>query len=228
MATFKNTTVSGNGLILPVGTTAERSGSPALGNMRINTDKGGFLEVYNNANAWDNNSSWVVTAGYRTTPSFTPRLLIQAESVGLNNLDIGRRTFVQVDGTTIVNVNTPRSYQITKLVKNTSTGQWTLGASNGYDVYGSATSATDANNFLNTFNNGEMLILTTYDEPNTRRTTISENLRDNFASNIYGYQWQWNSRDMHLLISFRDATAPLFEDHHPSPEGGISASIWLP
>jgi hypothetical protein len=239
MAILKNTRItsgsSGN-LRIPVGTTAQRPGSPNPGNVRINTDKS-ILEIHKSGSIWNNESSWVVTTGNRTSPSFTPRVLIQAESVGLNNFNTGRRQFIQINGTTVVNADTPRSYRVTKLIKNSFNGQWELSASNGYDVYASTAEGTNLLNFLNTFREGEMMILTTFDEPfttlgvsndTTGRLIFTNTLRDNFASNILGYRWQWNSRDMHLLVSFRGATAPLFEDHRPSPEGGITTSIWLP
>jgi hypothetical protein len=227
MAILKNTTISSGALRVPTGNIATRPGSPGIGAMRLNTEKGNFVEAFIGT-AWDNNSSWVVTTGNRTDPGYTPRVLIQAESVGLNNFNTGRRQFVQVNGTTIVNADTPRSYRLTKLFKNATTGQWQLGATNGYDVYGFVSEANAALAFLQTFREGEMLILTTFDEPRDNRVEFVDFLRDNFASNIRGYEYQWNSRDMHLLVSFRGAVAPLFEDHRPSPEGGITTSIWLP
>jgi hypothetical protein len=230
MAILKNTTISSGtsgSLRLPTGNIATRPGSPGNSTMRINTEKGNNLETFIGS-AWDNNSSWVVTTGNRTNPGYTPRVLIQAESEGLNNTGAGRRQFIQINGTTIVDALTPRSYRLTKLFKNATTGQWQLGATNGYDVYGFVSEANAALAFLQTFREGEMLILTTYDEPRDNRVVFADFLRDNFASNIRGYEYQWNSRDVHLLVSFRGAVAPLFEDHRPSPEAGITASIWLP
>ena len=231
MAILKNTTISvgaNNNFRIPTGTSQNRPASPTLGTMRINTEKQ-VLETFNAGNAWGNNSSWVVTTGNRTSPSFTPKVLIQAESVGLNSPNTSlRRQFIQINGTTVVNANAPRSYRLTRLIKNTTSGQWTLGASNGYDVFGFDAQANAALTFLQSFQVGDLLILNTYDEPNNRRGVFANFLRDNFASNIRGYQWQWTSRDMHLLVSFRGAVAPLFEDHRPSPEGGITTSIWLP
>jgi hypothetical protein len=226
MAILRNTTVQTQ-LQLPSGTTAERPATAATGMVRINTNKN-FLEFYNSGNIWDTGSSWVVTTGNRTSPTFTPKVLIQAESVGANNINTGRRQFIQINGTTIVNADAPRSYRITRLIKNYTTGQWGLGATNSYDVYGFVSEANAALAFLRTFNVGDMLILNTFDEPRDNRVVFADFLRDQFGSNIRGYEWQWNSRDMHLLVSFRGAVAPLFEDHRPSPEGGITTSIWLP
>ena len=51
MATLKNTTINDIGYIqVPVGTTAQRPSSPAVGYVRYNTDLG-YLEIFT-GNTW--------------------------------------------------------------------------------------------------------------------------------------------------------------------------------
>ena len=52
MATLKNTNINDTGFLkLPVGTTAQRPGTPQLGYLRINTTTS-YLEVYNSDGVW--------------------------------------------------------------------------------------------------------------------------------------------------------------------------------
>ena len=148
---------------------------------------------------------------FNTLP-FQPHLIINASSSGLNYADIRRDTKIIIDGTTVLDTITPRSYKITKLRK--TNGVWSLISSTGYDVYGNTTAANAALADLQSFNIGEMLILTTHDEPNNRRTTLAPELRENFGSRIYEFQSNWEHRDAHLLISIK-GEGVIFEDHKP-------------
>jgi hypothetical protein len=234
MADFKNTRLDTTGHFgLPVGTTEQRL-SAAISHVRINSGKN-LIENYTGT-GWRTDSNWVVVhtpgqsasgAGYRKSPSFTPHVLIQAESVGANNTNTTRRQFVQINGTTVVNSDSPRSYRLTRLRKD-SQGFWEFVSSNGYDVYGLTSAAESARTYLQSFNDGDLLILNTWDEPRNNFNFIGPTLRDRFGSKIYGYQDQWTSRDMHLLISIAGSKIPIFEEHRPSPQGGIEVSAWLP
>lgn len=227
MANLKNTTVNDTGFLsLPSGSRNTRPTSAVPGQVRNNTDTG-LYENYKN-NKWKtNNSDWIISQTFRSNPGYVPRVLIQAESMGLNNTSPGRRQFIQIDGNTVLDASSPRSYRLTKLRKD-SNGEWTYVSSNGYDVYGNQTAADNAIVFLNEFDNGEMLILNTYDEPLNRRTQLTPELIDHFGSGIEAFRSRWNGRDSHLLISIKGSTKPLFEQHRPSGIAGPAVSMWLP
>lgn len=225
MAILKNTIIQDtSGIKLPSGTTAQRP-TAVQGQLRLNTDAG-ILEDYN-GNGWTRNSDWVISRTYRTAPTYTPQVLIQVESAGSNNGSPGYRQFIQINGTTVLDANAPRSYRITKLRKDTN-GFWTYIASNGYDVYGLQTDADAARVFLEGFVNGEMLILNTWDEPNNRRSQLLPVLKDSFGSTIEAYRSFWAFRDSHLLISIKGANKPLFEEHRTTSIPGSNVSMWLP
>ena len=74
MATLKNTTINDTGYLgLPVGTTAQRPGSPTNGYMRYNTTTG-FGEVYNATAA-----QWLQ---FGTAPSLSVEYLVVAGGGG--------------------------------------------------------------------------------------------------------------------------------------------------
>lgn len=128
-------------------------------------------------------SSWVISQSYRTSPSYTPKVLLQVESSGLlyPNANSYRSQRIVIAGSSIdLSYTCARSYCISKVTGG-------LGASatvsnSSFDVYGSTTEATNAVNFLNTFANGDLLILNTYDEPQNNAAELSMILRNNFGA----------------------------------------------
>ena len=228
MADLNQTTISDTGFIkAPVGTQGQRTADSA-GKMRFNSTKG-ILE-WHNSQGWTNRGDWVITPNYRDAPSYTPHVLIQVESQGLNNTSgAGRRQFVQIDGTTVVNADAPRSYRITKLRQDANTGFCTYVSSNGYDVNVNASGeAAAAAAYLEGFVDGELMILNTYDEPNRNSGAVTEQLITKFGSKLGTYRSQFTSRDTRLVVSICGSTIPLFEEHKPSPEPGTFMSMWIP
>jgi len=228
MADLNKTSINDSGFIKqPVGTQGQRINAQA-GQMRINSTKNVF--EWNNSIGWKARSDWVINDNYRDAPPYTPHVLIQVESQGLNNLTgAGRRQFIQIDGTTVVSANSPRSYRMTKLRKDAN-GFWTFVDTNGYDVYGLTSEANNAKAYLETFQEGEMLILNTYDEPNRNSSVFADVLQNKFGSKIEAFRssGQLSSRDSRLLVSICGSKIPLFEQIKPSPQPGITMSMWIP
>ena len=229
MANLNQTNISDTGFLKgPVGTQSQRTADSA-GKLRYNTDKSVF--EWHNSTGWVNRGDWVVNDNYRDAPSYTPHVLIQVESQGLNNTaGAGRRQFVQIDGSTVVNANAPRSYRVTKLRQDVNTGFWSYVDSQGFDVYGLTSAADDCAAFLEGFVDGELMIMNTYDEPNRNATRFRDILTDKFGSKIEAFRLssQLTSRDSRLLVSICGSSIPIFEEIKPSPQPGIVMSMWIP
>lgn len=159
-----------------------------------------------------------------STLATQPHLIINANSSSFEANGTYNQVQVIIDGTTVLNTTAPRSYRITKLRQ--TNGVWSYISSNGYDVYGNATAATNALTELQGFSAGEMLILNTWDEPNNRRTTLTPELRDQFGSRIYDYQANWAFRDMHLLIAIK-GKGIIYEEHRTRYANAIWFSGYL-
>lgn len=165
-------------------------------------------------------SNWNVSKTRRSSPTKTPRILIQAESAGLEyggqtatypDVNTDRRIYVNINGVNVVNSDAPRSYRMVQL-RNTSSG-WSLIANNSYDVYGSTTEAQNAYNFLTTFQTDDLLIMNTWDEPANNRGYFQDYLIQRFGSNMGNYVREF--RDAHLLIATADTKYVLYEEWAP-------------
>jgi ligand-binding sensor domain-containing protein len=166
---------------------------------------------------------WTKTQQLRVSPDFTPRLLIQAESGSFEATDQNRRQYISINGSNVVNSDSPRSYLISQL-RNTN-GAWALIASNGYDVYGSTTEAANAQSFLQSFLVGDLLVLNTWDEPyNNSVTYLNSELTNNFRSSISSFTRDF--RDMHLLIAIK-GKGVIYEEHRRRYSNSIHFSGWL-
>lgn len=223
MAILKKTVINQGNIQLPAGTTAERPSSPELAQIRYNTDKK-LVEFFNGDN-WQNNHDWIVTEQQRFFPSYDPRILIHAESEGLNNTNGYRRQNIFVNGNEILDGTTPRSYRFTQLRKD-SNGLYQLINSNTYDVYGRTSQAESALSFLQTFENYDLLVCTSYDH--LRNSDIfAQELIDNFQS-VNGTEFNFRSeRDMYLLISEKNGRK-FYENYELEGNPGFTVSMWLP
>jgi len=226
MADLQSSNILGNSFTLPRGTTAQRPSSPQVGMIRYNTQKS-QTEWYNGG-GWQNGAGWVVQTG-NTSPSYDPRVLIQIGASSFENGSDGdeRHQRIWLEGTQVLNSGSPRSYRLTKLRQN-SYGFWTYVTSGGYDVYGNATSANQAQDFLEGFNVGEMLILNTWDEPFNRTGQLDPTLMQDFGARVDNYSGQRDFRDMRLLVSIKGAGAPILEEHRQRYSPAIVYSLWLP
>lgn len=170
------------------------------------------------------NSQWFKYQDYRISPTYTPRLLIQAESGSFENTLQDRRQRIVISGTEVVNANAPRSYLLTQLRRVGN--NWSLIASNGYDVYGDPTAASNAGTFLQNFQTYDLLVLNTWDEPvNNASTYLYPTLINSFGSNVGSYPRVF--RDMHLLIAVK-GKGVIFEQWRTRYSNAIYFSGWIP
>lgn len=224
MATLKNTSIAEQSFVeLPEGTDAQKNTS-SEGNIRINTSSN-RLETYT-ASGWKNRRGWTIKEDSRFEfPSYTASLVIHAESSSFEANGTFQTVRVYEQGNLVLNTTTPRSYRLTRLSQNAN-GFWIYQESNGYDVYGNQTAADNAQAYLESFPTGDMLILTTWDEPFNRRSQLTPVLTRDFGSKIAGYPGQ-TFRDMHVLISIKGSKRPIFEEHRTRYSNAIWVSAWL-
>lgn len=170
------------------------------------------------------NSRWtVIQNNSNYSPGHTPRILIQAESAGLDDSDRQTGQRVWINGTQVLSASAPRSYRATRLRYNNG---WTYHSSNGYDVYGSSTNASNLLTYLNTFSTGDILILNTNDEPNNNRGVFSGYLTSAFKSKLQSSPL-WESRCSHLLVAAKDRGV-IFEDVQARYDTkGIDVTLYL-
>lgn len=163
---------------------------------------------------------------YRATPAGTPRVLLQVESSGHDDSPKYRRQRIVVNGSQVLSANAPRSYRVSRLTQNTSTGQFTYQSSNGYDVYGSSTNATNLNTYLGTFNDGDLMVLNTNDEPNNNRGVFQSTLINDFGANLQT-SGVWASRVSYMLISIKGKPNPIYEAIEARYGDSIRTTLWL-
>lgn len=229
MAILRDTIINQGNVQLPSGTSAERPSSPELGQIRYNTDKK-LVEFYN-GNNWQNNHDWIVTEQQRFFPSYDPRILIHAEAEGNNNQNGYDRQNIFVNGNEILDATTPRSYRFTQLRKD-SNGLYQLIDSNTFDAYGDRTgtstrgTAEEALNFLQTFENYDLLVCTSHDHLRNSDFFAPE-LVENFQS-VNGTEFDFRSeRDMYLLIAEKNGRK-FYENYELEGNPGFTVSMWLP
>lgn len=153
-----------------------------------------------------------------------PNLIINANSSSFEADGTFNQVVIYVNGSQVLNSSAPRSYGIGKLTQ--TNGSWSFVSYTGYDVYGDPVAADNCLAALQGFQNGEMLVLNTWDEPNNRRTQLAPTLRDSFGSKIYDYQAQWAFRDMHLLIAVK-GKGLIYEEYRTRYANGIKFSGYL-
>jgi hypothetical protein len=176
------------------------------------------------SNLPNTSENWLISELRRFTPTNnTPRVLIHAESEGLNNINGFNLTRVDIDGTTFINATTPRSLRITQLRRNGV--NWQYVESRTYDAFGDVNQANAALAYLRTFQTGDLLILTTYDHLQNHSILNSE-LQQSFFSNA-GITFTVNSaRDSHLLIAEKNKKL-YYENYKLQGIPGIVVSMIL-
>lgn len=234
MAILKNTSISYNSgqLDVPEVSSSNRPTSPSEGSIIFNTDINLFQ--YWNGSIWrtiqeqdNDNTDLIVREEYRYNPSYTPNLLIQVESAGLQDSPRDRRIKIDINGSQVLNTTAPRSYRATKLRFNGFS--WEYITSNGYDVYGSSSEASDLDSFLNDFEDGELLIINTYDEPENNRGEFSGTLESRFGATLISGV---DRRESYMLVAFCSgcdggkAIGKLFEDNEPINGNSIRTTIY--
>ena len=173
-------------------------------------------------------SRWYHEPGTYSKSNFgtsrTPRIIINAASSGLNDTDTSQRfQRVWINGSQVMTGGTPRSYRITKLRQNN--GQWSYIGTATYDAYGSVVQAQAMAADLLTWLDGEILILSTQDEPNGNRGEFMGILRDDFNSQIHSFPRDY--RDSHLLIAVK-GVGRIYEAHAPRySQNGVRYAVYL-
>lgn len=159
----------------------------------------------------------------RSSPSYTPKILLQIESAGLDDTTRNNNQLIQINGTTVLNTTSPRSYRVSRLVYSNG---WTYASSNGYDVYGNVTNANNLLAYLQTFNNGDMLVLNTYDEPLVNRSVFTNELKNSFYARLQDSA-VWESRCSYQLIAVK-GKGVIYENIKPRYSlTGINTTLWL-
>ena len=112
-------------------------------------------------------NSWVSVHESIHTPAFTPHVLIQAGSIGNNywsGIESTRRQKIYIDGVEVLNASPYRGMLISKLRE--VNGTWELvehfGDTQDFHI---ESNVDQAQTLLQSFEDGEMLVLTTFDEP---------------------------------------------------------------
>ena len=162
----------------------------------------------------------------RYTPSYTPKLLIQVESAGISDYNYSYyRQRIVINGVDQLVATAPRSYRASRLTY-TQAGSWAYTSSNGYDVYGSPTEASNLLTYLQTFSVGDMLILNTFDEPLNNRGTFKNELISSFGANLQDSP-NWTFRCSYVLVAVKGRKV-LYENITPgSGLRGPQATIYL-
>lgn len=132
---------------------------------------------------------WNITPGIASTATSRSLLHLSLSSSG-GNLGGNYSHVVSSKGTTLYSGGANRSYRVSSYGVVNSTYQNI--ASAALDVYGSATDAAALNTFLNNMATGQLLVLTTYDEPSNNRSYFNTNLTTNFGAKLidtFGYRY---------------------------------------
>ena len=172
---------------------------------------------------------WTVAEVQRFVPATTPRVLIHAESEGLNNRNGFRRTRVDINGTTVLDASTPRSLRLTQL-RRSGVG-WQLIESRTFDAYGQRTgtstrgTAEQALNFLQTFQDGDLLINTTYDHLRNHDLLAPEYAANFFSRSTTDFTLE-SSRGSHLLVAIKNERL-FYENYRTAGLPGFTISLWL-
>lgn len=94
-------------------------------------------------------------------------LQIQIKASGQDEPNNGqyKRQVIKSNGTEILNESVGRAVRATKL--RFDTVAWTVQKTDVYDTFGHSNESKRLNEFLGTFKTGELLVLSTWDEPKT-------------------------------------------------------------
>jgi len=103
-------------------------------------------------------------------------------------------------------------------------GTWSNIANARLDVYGSTTDATSLNTFLNNMATGDLLVLSTYDEPATNKSYFDTNLRDNFGAQVAASAFE--VRCLYLLVAVKGRKLPIYERYERRFTAWFGASLW--
>lgn len=161
---------------------------------------------------------------YRYEPQHTPKILIQVESYGNDDLDKQSRQRIVLNGIEVTTASSGRSYRMTRLVP--SSGGYAFHSTNGYDVYGSTVSAAAALTYLQTFNANDILVLNTADEPNLNRETFKAELENSFYAQLQSDP-RWESRSSYVLVASKNKGVIFEELQARYDDRGVDATLYM-
>ena len=168
---------------------------------------------------------WNIVESYNATVT-TPNPLLKI-SISSGGGDIGGTWdhTISSRGTQLYYGSIIRSYVASTYRMNAVTGVFANIASTRLDVYGSTTDAAAMNTFLTNVVSGDLLVITTWDEPNNNKNYFSQNLIDNFGSRLIGNSWEFRSE--YLLVAVKGKKLPIYERYGARYQQSISATLWL-
>ena len=167
-------------------------------------------------------SNWkVVESGYKYNPVDPYRLLIQVESAGNDDNPKLRDQDIYINGSQVLNSISPRSYRATQL--RMEGGSWNYITSSGFDVYGSNTNASNMNIFLNSFQDRDLLVMNTFDEPSLRRWYFTGVLYYDFKAREHV---NVAHRESYQLIAIKNIGV-IYENRQPRFGTSIRTTLYL-
>jgi hypothetical protein len=124
-----------------------------------------------------------IVPGIASVATSRPVLHLSLSSSG-GNLGGNYSHVVTSKGNVLYSGGPNRSYRVSSYGINSSTGAYVNVSNAALDVYGSTTDATAMNTFLNNMKIGELLVMTTYDEPSNNSNYFNTNLISNFGATL--------------------------------------------
>jgi hypothetical protein len=169
--------------------------------------------------------TWKIVESYGATdPTSNPLLKISISSGGG---DIGGTWdhTVTCKGTELYYGAIVRSYCVSSYRWNATTSVYQNISFGRYDVYGSTIDAASLNTFLTNMTAGDLLVLSTWDEPASNKGYFSQNLYDNFGAKLILNSWE--SRCMYLLVTVKGKKTPIYEKYAARYCVSTAATLWL-
>lgn len=168
------------------------------------------------------NQRWNIVESLNASTSVAlPSLKINVGSIG-GDLAGNYQHTVTAGGVQLYTGTANRSYRVSSYRK---TSTWVNISSGAYDVYGSTVDAANLNTFLTNMTTGDLLVLTTSDEPANNKSYFEINLKNNFGAKLITNAFEF--RSMYILIAVKGRLSPIYERYERRYSEGISATLWL-
>ena len=169
--------------------------------------------------------SWNIIETYNATVTAANPILKISISSGGGDIGGTWDHTITSRGTQLYSGAIIRSYVASTYRFSSGTGAFTNIASTRLDVYGSTVDAAAMNTFLTNVVAGDLLVISTWDEPNNNKNYFSQNLIDNFGSQLIGNTWDFRSE--YLFVGVKGRRFPIYERYGARYQASISATLWL-
>lgn len=167
---------------------------------------------------------WNIVESYNATVTTTnPIMRISISSGGGDNGGTYDHN-VASRGVTLYSGGANRSYRISSYRFN-GTSAFTNISNAALDVYANPADATAMNTFLTNVTVGDLIVITTWDEPANNKNVFSANLANNFGSQLINNNWDF--RSVYLFVGIKGKTTPIYERYAGRYHAAISATLWL-